>query len=153
MELARDVLREAESWSTLESKMSSLLSEQNYEKTTEKFSEANKSMVIFQNTPEYEARRALMVSLQNQLEASLSSALIAAINSHDIALCSTTTLSSPISSATLRLERTTLAHGGAHWLARGKLRNLLTLVFRHPSSTNNPFPTSLIFSPQRPCRP
>ena len=44
-------------------------------------------MVIFQNTPEYEARRTLMISLQNQLEASLSSALIAAINSHDTNLC------------------------------------------------------------------
>ncbi|KAH9980317.1 Golgi complex component 7-domain-containing protein [Lactifluus volemus] len=87
MELARDVLREAESWSTLESEVSSLLSEQNYEKAAEKLSEANKSMIVFQNTPEYEARRALMVSLQNQLEASLSSALIAAINSHDNTLC------------------------------------------------------------------
>ena len=87
MELARDVLREAESWSTLESEVSSLLSEQSYEKAAEKLSEANKSMAVFQNTPEYEARRALMISLQNQLEASLSSALIAAINSHDNTLC------------------------------------------------------------------
>ncbi len=87
MELARDVLREAESWSTLESEVSSLLSEQSYEKAAEKLSEANKSMVVFQNTPEYEARRTLMISLQNQLEASLSSALIAAINSHDASLC------------------------------------------------------------------
>ncbi|KAH9177323.1 Golgi complex component 7-domain-containing protein [Lactarius sanguifluus] len=87
MESARDVLREAESWSTLESEVSSLLSEQNYEKAAEKLSEANKSMIVFQNTPEYEARRALMISLQNQLEASLSSALIAAINSHEIPLC------------------------------------------------------------------
>ena len=87
MELARDVLREAESWSTLESEVSSLLSEQSYEKAAEKLSEANKSMVVFQNTPEYEARRTLMISLQNQLEASLSSALIAAINSHDATLC------------------------------------------------------------------
>jgi len=87
MELARDVLREAESWSTLESEVSSLLSEQSYEKAAEKLSEANKSMVVFQNTPEYEARRTLMISLQNQLEASLSSALIAAINSHDNTLC------------------------------------------------------------------
>ncbi|KAI0270749.1 Golgi complex component 7-domain-containing protein [Gloeopeniophorella convolvens] len=89
MELARDVLREAESWSTLESEVSSLLSEQNYEKAAEKLSEASKSMVVFQNTSEYEGRRALMISLQNQLEASLSSALIAAINSRDTALCRT----------------------------------------------------------------
>ena len=35
MELARDILRAAESWSTLESEVSSLLSEQSYEKATE----------------------------------------------------------------------------------------------------------------------
>ena len=44
-------------------------------------------MVVFQNTPEYETRRTLMISLQNQLVVSLSSALIAAINSHDNTLC------------------------------------------------------------------
>ncbi|KAI0315113.1 oligomeric Golgi complex subunit 7 [Amylostereum chailletii] len=101
MEAARDVLKEAESWSTLESEVSSLLAEQSYEKAAEKLSEANKSMVVFQNTADYEHRRALMVSLQNQLEASLSSALslqnqleaslssalIAAINSNDVAVC------------------------------------------------------------------
>jgi hypothetical protein len=87
MEAARDVLREAESWSSLESEVSSLLSEQNYEKAAETLSEAAKSMVVFQNTPEYEPRRSLMVSLQNQLEASLSSALVAAINSQDVVVC------------------------------------------------------------------
>ena len=87
MEAARDVLREAESWSSLESEVSSLLSEQNYEKAAETLSEAAKSMIVFQNTPEYESRRSLMVSLQNQLEASLSSALVAAINSQDLAVC------------------------------------------------------------------
>ena len=87
MEAARDVLREAESWSSLESEVSSLLSEQNYEKAAETLSEAAKSMVVFQNTPEYESRRSLMVSLQNQLEASLSSALVAAINSQDVLVC------------------------------------------------------------------
>ena len=35
MELACDILRTAESWSTLESEVSSLLSEQSYEKATE----------------------------------------------------------------------------------------------------------------------
>ena len=82
----RDDLRKAESLSSLESEVSSL-SEQNYEKAAETLSEAAKSMVVFQNTPEYELRRSLMVSLQNQLEASLSSALVAAINSQDVAVC------------------------------------------------------------------
>ncbi|KAI0689161.1 Golgi complex component 7-domain-containing protein [Cytidiella melzeri] len=87
MEAAREVLREAESWSTLESDVISLLGEQNYERAAERLSEASKSMVVFQNTPEYETRRTLMVSLQNQLEASLSSALVAAVNSQDVAVC------------------------------------------------------------------
>ena len=87
MEEAREVLREAESWSTLELEVTSLLAEQNYAKAAERLSEANKSMVVFQNTPEYESRRTLMVSLQNQMEASLSSALVAAVNSQDVAVC------------------------------------------------------------------
>ncbi|KAI0299011.1 hypothetical protein B0F90DRAFT_1730059 [Multifurca ochricompacta] len=80
LDIIKRNMESAQSWSTLESEVSSLLSEQNYEKAAEKLSEANKSMI-------YEARRTLMVSLQNQLEASLSSALIAAINNHDLALC------------------------------------------------------------------
>nr|VWP01318.1 Minor allergen Alt a 7 [Ganoderma boninense] len=87
MEATREVLREAESWSTLESDVTSLLGEKNYEKAAERLSEASKSMVVFENTPEYESRRTLMVSLQNQLEASLSSALVAAVNSQDVAVC------------------------------------------------------------------
>ena len=87
MEAAREVLREAESWSTLELEVTSLLGEQSYAKAAERLSEASKSMVVFHNTPEYESRRTLMVNLQNQLEASLSSALVAAINSQDVVVC------------------------------------------------------------------
>ncbi|KAL6299594.1 Golgi complex component 7-domain-containing protein [Sparassis latifolia] len=87
MEAARAVLREAESWGSLESDVTSLLSEKNYEKAAERLSEASKSMVVFANTPEYESRRTLMVSLQNQLEAALSSALVAAVTSQDVAVC------------------------------------------------------------------
>ncbi|KAI0367247.1 hypothetical protein BV20DRAFT_981512 [Pilatotrama ljubarskyi] len=87
MEATREVLREAESWSTLESDVTSLLGEKSYEKAAERLSEASKSMAVFENTPEYESRRTLMVSLQNQLEASLSSALVAAVNSQDVAVC------------------------------------------------------------------
>lgn len=87
MEAARDVLREAESWSTLESEVTGLVGEQAYGKAAERLEEAARSMVVFQNTVEYEGRRALMVSLQNQLEASLSASLVAAINSHDLKAC------------------------------------------------------------------
>ncbi|KAI0945244.1 hypothetical protein AcW1_001509 [Taiwanofungus camphoratus] len=87
MEAAREVLREAESWGTLESDVTSLLGEKNYEKAAERLSEANKSMAVFENTSEYGNRRTLMVSLQNQLEAALSSALVAAVTSQELAVC------------------------------------------------------------------
>lgn len=87
MEASRDVLKEAESWSTLESEVTSLLAELQYAKAAERLAEASKSMMVFQNTAEFESRRALMTSLQNQLEAALSSALVAAINSKDLVSC------------------------------------------------------------------
>ncbi|GAA6001729.1 uncharacterized protein JCM10292_005012 [Rhodotorula paludigena] len=87
MEAARDVLREAESWSTLESEVTGLVGEDQFMKAAERLAEAARSMVVFQNTAEYEARRALMVSLQNQLEASLSSGLVKAISDRDVKAC------------------------------------------------------------------
>ena len=87
MEGARDVLREAEAWSTLESEVTALVQEQSYLRAAERLAEANKSMIVFQNTPEYEARRSLMVSLQNGLEAGLSASLVSAINARDIMAC------------------------------------------------------------------
>ena len=87
MESARDVLREAEAWSTLESEVTALVQEQAYVRAADRLAEANKSMVVFQNTSEYEARRSLMVSLQNGLEAGLSASLVAAINARDMAVC------------------------------------------------------------------
>jgi hypothetical protein len=65
MEAARDVLREAESWSTLDSEVTSYIQEQAFAKAANRLAEAAKSMVVFTNTPEFEARRALMISLQN----------------------------------------------------------------------------------------
>ena len=87
MEASREVLREAESWSTLEHEVTSLIAEKSYAKAAERLSEANRSMVVFQNTPEYDPRRTLMVNLQNQLEAALSTALLSAINSQNSAAC------------------------------------------------------------------
>lgn len=87
MEAARDVLREAESWSTLESEVTGLVSEQQFVKAAERLEEASRSMIVFQNTTEYETRRALMISLQNQLEASLSATLVKAIGNRDVKSC------------------------------------------------------------------
>jgi len=87
MEAAREVLREAESWSTLEHEVTSLIAEKSYTKAAERLSEAHKSMVVFQNTAEYDPRRTLLVNLQNQLEAALSTALLSAINTQDSSSC------------------------------------------------------------------
>lgn len=87
MEAAREVLREAESWSTLEHEVTSLIAEKSYTKAAERLSEANKGMVVFQNTAEYDPRRTLLVNLQNQLEAALSTALLSAINAQDSSSC------------------------------------------------------------------
>ncbi|KAH7097557.1 oligomeric Golgi complex subunit 7 [Auriculariales sp. MPI-PUGE-AT-0066] len=90
MEAVRDVLREAESWSTLESEVVALLQESAYDRAAERLADARRSMSVFQSTsssPEQETRRALIVSLQNQLEAALSAALVSAVTAGDVAAC------------------------------------------------------------------
>jgi len=90
MEAVRDVLREAESWSTLESEVVALLQESAYDRAAERLAEARRSMSVFQSSassPEHETRRALIVSLQNQLEAALSAALVSAVTAGDVAAC------------------------------------------------------------------
>ncbi|KAL5480819.1 hypothetical protein ACEPAI_9759 [Sanghuangporus weigelae] len=87
MEASLAVLREAEAWSSLESEVISYLSEQAYSKAAARLSEASKSLNVFENTPEYETRKTLMINLQNQLEAALSSALVAGINNNDVDAC------------------------------------------------------------------
>ncbi|WWD08196.1 hypothetical protein V865_006307 [Kwoniella europaea PYCC6329] len=76
LESARDILREAESWSTLESELLGFIQNQNWLKAGNRLREASRSMIVFQNTPtEYEDRKRLLVSLQNELENNLSKAL------------------------------------------------------------------------------
>lgn len=89
MESARTVLREAEAWSTLESEVTGYLTDAipSYFKAAERLAEAAKSMVVFQHTPEYEGRRGLMRSLQNELEASLSTNLVKALSDKDVKRC------------------------------------------------------------------
>ncbi|KAI9635670.1 Golgi complex component 7-domain-containing protein [Dioszegia hungarica] len=88
MESARDILREAESWSTLESEITSSISSSEWEKAGARLAEAERSMVVFQSTPgEYESRKALLVSLQNGLEAALATALEQALEAADADKC------------------------------------------------------------------
>lgn len=74
--LARSVLREAESWSTLENETLAYLSSGRYRQAAKRLSEASESIHVFQRTPkEFEVRKGLLVSLQNQLEAELDGTL------------------------------------------------------------------------------
>ena len=73
---ARSVLREAESWSTLESETSNYLSSGKYRQAAHRLAEASESIHMFQRSPkEYDLRKGLLVSLQNQLEAELDGTL------------------------------------------------------------------------------
>jgi len=84
MESARDILREAESWSTLESEITGFIEGGQWLKAGTRLAEAGKSMVVFQSTPgEYESRRTLLVSLQNELETALAKALESSLGAND----------------------------------------------------------------------
>jgi hypothetical protein len=73
---ARSVLREAESWSTLETETSNYLSSGKYRQAANRLAEASESIHMFQRSPkEYDLRKGLLVSLQNQLEAELDGTL------------------------------------------------------------------------------
>ncbi|KAL1408346.1 hypothetical protein Q8F55_005154 [Vanrija albida] len=88
MESARDILREAESWSTLEGEITSFVQDKEWTKAAERLAEASRSLVVFQSAEgEYESKRALLVSLQNELEAALSTALKDAIAQVDTEAC------------------------------------------------------------------
>lgn len=76
MEAARDVLHEAESWSSLEGEITGYIADAAWRKAGERLKEAGRSMAVFQNTPqEYETKRSLLVSLTNELETALAAAL------------------------------------------------------------------------------
>ncbi|WVQ83757.1 hypothetical protein IAT38_005901 [Cryptococcus sp. DSM 104549] len=88
LESARDILREAESWSTLESELTSLLASREYAKAGHRLREASRSMVVFRNTPaEWEERKRLLVSLENELETAVGKALRDALGEGDVEGC------------------------------------------------------------------
>ncbi|WWC58940.1 uncharacterized protein I303_101485 [Kwoniella dejecticola CBS 10117] len=85
LESARDILREAESWSTLESELTGFISNAEFSKAGNRLREASRSMVVFQNTPaEYQDRKTLLVSLQNELETSVSKALKNSLDENNV---------------------------------------------------------------------
>ncbi|KAI9571854.1 oligomeric Golgi complex subunit 7 [Boletus coccyginus] len=92
MEAARDVLREAELWSALETEVTTLLAEKAYARAASRLS-ASARLARAATTPGtssggvHEPRRALLTSLANQLEAALSPDLVRAVTACDVESC------------------------------------------------------------------
>ncbi|KAN0079991.1 Conserved oligomeric Golgi complex subunit 7 [Tylopilus felleus] len=96
MEAARDVLREAESWSALETEVTTLLAEKAYARAASRLSASARLMPVAARTATtpgtssggvHEPRRALLTSLANQLEAALSPDLVRAVTASDVESC------------------------------------------------------------------
>ncbi|KAG8687396.1 hypothetical protein FRC09_013512 [Ceratobasidium sp. 395] len=87
MTAAHALLKKAESWSTLESDVTRLLASSEFDAAADRLAASTTSLQIFEGTPEYDAAKALMVSLQNQLEAALSTAVVNAVNNMDFDTC------------------------------------------------------------------
>lgn len=79
----RDVLREAESWSTLAGEVEAAIAAGEWLKASARLGEAAKSVRVFKGTGEEEGRKALLVSLQNSVEAGLVGEVVGAIGARD----------------------------------------------------------------------
>ncbi|KAI9344837.1 Golgi complex component 7-domain-containing protein [Zopfochytrium polystomum] len=84
MVAARAALQEADSWNTLTSELDAIFATQDVERASGRLAEAAKSLVVLQDTAEFEERKAVLIRLQNQLEALLGPKVIAALNGYDI---------------------------------------------------------------------
>jgi hypothetical protein len=82
MEASRAALKEAESWTTLTTEIEAIFASNDLEKVGARLEEASRSLVLLVGTPEYEERRALLISLRNQLEAALGPKLLEAFQAH-----------------------------------------------------------------------
>ncbi|CAE6467510.1 unnamed protein product [Rhizoctonia solani] len=87
MTAAYELLKKAEAWSTLESDVTRLLANSEFDAAADRLAASTTSLQIFEGTSEYDNAKALMVSLQNQLEAGLSTAVVNAVNRMDFETC------------------------------------------------------------------
>ncbi|CAE7207749.1 unnamed protein product [Rhizoctonia solani] len=87
MTAAHELLKKAEAWSTLESDVTRLLANSEFDAAADRLAASTTSLQIFEGTSEYDNAKALMVSLQNQLEAGLSTAVVNAVNRMDFETC------------------------------------------------------------------
>ncbi|QRV77439.1 Golgi complex component 7 (COG7) [Ceratobasidium sp. AG-Ba] len=87
MTAAHALLKKAESWSALEPDVTRLLANSEFDAAADRLAASTDSLQVFEGTPEYESAKGLMVSLQNQLEAGLSTAVVNAVNGLDFDTC------------------------------------------------------------------
>ncbi|KDN47143.1 hypothetical protein K437DRAFT_255934 [Tilletiaria anomala UBC 951] len=88
MSAARDVLRDAESWSTLGADVTAYLGEDKIAEASLRLAEALSSLAVFERTEVYEQRRALMDSLTARLEDAVTGRLQEAVEARDLKTCS-----------------------------------------------------------------
>lgn len=84
MSSARDVLSLAESWSTLAADVTSYLNEAKLSRASSRLAEAKKTLTVFERTPEYESRKALLEGLCESLVNGVRPSLENAVKEKDL---------------------------------------------------------------------
>ncbi|KAI9020830.1 oligomeric Golgi complex subunit 7 [Phycomyces nitens] len=87
MEQCKAQLKEAENWSQLENEATKALEQQDYEACALRLQQAQQSLDVFQHTPEFDVRRALLESLQHDLETALHPTVLRALEDQDTRQC------------------------------------------------------------------
>ncbi|KAJ3387868.1 hypothetical protein HDU92_001756 [Lobulomyces angularis] len=83
MEKSRDSLKEAENWNSLNSEMENIFKTTEYEKAAKRLGEAQRSLHLLINAPDYQDKKTLLSKLLNQFESSISPQLVKSLNEHD----------------------------------------------------------------------
>ncbi|KAI8843279.1 oligomeric Golgi complex subunit 7 [Chytriomyces cf. hyalinus JEL632] len=84
MEAARNALQEAENWNSLTSELDEIFANSDFTKAGSRLAEASRSLALLQGTPDYEEKRSLLFTLQNQLESAVVNDLVLALKVHDL---------------------------------------------------------------------
>lgn len=87
MEQCRTALRETENWSNLEQDTRATIAAGEFAKAAAQLASAQKSISVFQNTPDFERRRTLLNQLQDELKTAIRPQLDLAIKEHDAVTC------------------------------------------------------------------
>ncbi|CAM0139293.1 hypothetical protein VKS41_004899 [Umbelopsis sp. WA50703] len=87
MEECRTALRETENWSNLEQETRATIHAGDFAKAASQLASAQKSINVFQNTPDYERRKNLLNQLQDELSNAIRPQLDLALKEHDAVTC------------------------------------------------------------------